>query len=72
MKMILNKVLEILGAVLLVGMVAVVLWQVFSRTVLGNRIRLQKSLSDSDLSGLPCCLLRMLWDKSTFSRNGFK
>ena len=36
MKMILNKVLEILGAVLLVGMVAVVLWQVFSRTVLGN------------------------------------
>ncbi|MBD9758658.1 TRAP transporter small permease, partial [Enterococcus faecium] len=28
MKMILNKVLEILGAVLLVGMVAVVLWQV--------------------------------------------
>lgn len=33
MKMILNKVLEILGAVLLVGMVAVVLWQVFSRTV---------------------------------------
>ena len=36
MKVILNKVLEILGAVLLVGMVAVVLWQVFSRTVLGN------------------------------------
>ena len=36
MKMILNKVLEILGAVLFVGMVAVVLWQVFSRTVLGN------------------------------------
>ncbi|MBD9756956.1 TRAP transporter small permease, partial [Enterococcus faecium] len=28
MKVILNKVLEILGAVLLVGMVAVVLWQV--------------------------------------------
>ena len=34
MKMILNKVLEILGAVLLVGMVAVVLLQVFYRTVL--------------------------------------
>lgn len=31
-----NQLLEIIGAVLLLVMVSVVLWQVFSRTVLGN------------------------------------
>lgn len=36
MKKIVNKILEIVGATLLVAMVAIVLWQVFSRTVLGN------------------------------------
>ena len=63
MKMILNKVLEILGAVLLVGMVAVVLWQVFSRTVLGNPNTVTEELVRFGLVWLPCCLLRMLWDK---------
>lgn len=36
MKKIMNQLLEIIGAVLLLAMVGVVLWQVFSRTVLGN------------------------------------
>ncbi|MDA3964607.1 TRAP transporter small permease [Enterococcus thailandicus] len=36
MKKIMNQLLEIIGAVLLLVMVSVVLWQVFSRTVLGN------------------------------------
>ncbi|MBO0430843.1 TRAP transporter small permease [Enterococcus sp. DIV0660C] len=36
MKKIMNQLLEIIGAVLLFAMVGVVLWQVFSRTVLGN------------------------------------
>ncbi|MGX7174040.1 TRAP transporter small permease [Enterococcus ratti] len=36
MKMVINKVLEILGAVLLLGMIVIVLWQVFARTVLGT------------------------------------
>ncbi|OJG81672.1 C4-dicarboxylate ABC transporter [Enterococcus ratti] len=34
--MVINKVLEILGAVLLLGMIVIVLWQVFARTVLGT------------------------------------
>lgn len=36
MKKIVNKILEIVCATLLVAMVAIVLWQVFSRTALGN------------------------------------
>lgn len=36
MKKSLNRILEIVGSGLLVGMIIVVLWQVFSRTVLGN------------------------------------
>lgn len=36
MKHFLNKTLELLAAALLVIMVLVVLWQVFTRTVLGN------------------------------------
>ncbi|MEY8446406.1 TRAP transporter small permease [Enterococcus ratti] len=36
MKMVINKVLEILGAALLLGMIVIVLWQVFARTVLGT------------------------------------
>ena len=71
MKMILNKVLEILGAVLLVGMVAVVLWQVFSRTVLGNPNTVTEELVRS------CLVCHVVFrvccgTKSTFSRNGFK
>ena len=68
MKMILNKVLEILGAVLLVGMVAVVLWQVFSRTVLGHgRACSIRSCLVCHVVFRVCC-----GTKSTFSRNGFK
>lgn len=36
MKKFINQMLELIGATLLLAMVGVVLWQVFSRTVLGN------------------------------------
>ena len=70
MKMILNKVLEILGAVLLVGMVAVVLWQVFSRTVLGNPNTVTEELRTCLVCHVVFCVC--CGTKSTFSRNGFK
>ncbi|MGM9902692.1 TRAP dicarboxylate transporter subunit DctQ [Enterococcus sp. 10A9_DIV0425] len=36
MKIVLNKLLEFLGATLLVSMIGIVLWQVFSRSILGD------------------------------------
>lgn len=71
MKMILNKVLEILGAVLLVGMVAVVLWQVFSRTVLGNPNTVTEEFVRFGLVWF-YVVFRVCWGQSTSSRNGFK
>lgn len=36
MKKGISRLLEFLGACLLIGMIIIVLWQVFSRTILGN------------------------------------
>lgn len=52
-KNVMNKILSAASVVLLVFMTSLVLWQVFTRYVLGNQQHLQKNLLNTHLCGQP-------------------